>query len=98
VKKYEDINATLAYLFNKAMIENPSRMENMPDNAVAVMQLSGYDAFNKWAKRVSLHHPLEEGQEVVYVVFTLDPQLAPRETTSKRIVQTRVEDLRLQPA
>jgi len=98
MRKYENINATLAYLFNKAMIENPSKMENMPDNAVAVMQISGYDAFNKWAKDVSLHHPLEDGQQVVYVVFTLDPQLAPKETTSKRIVQARVEDLRLQPA
>jgi len=98
MRKYEDINVTLAYLFNKAMIENPSEMGNMPDNAVAVMQISGYDAFNKWAKSISLHHPLEEGQQVVYVVFTLDPQLAPRETTSRRIVQARVEDLQLQPA
>jgi len=98
VKKYEDINATLAYLFNKAMIENPSDMGTMPDNAVAIMQISGYDAFNRWAKRVSLHHPLEKGQQVVYVVFTFDPQLAPRETTSKRIVQAQVEDLQLQPA
>lgn len=96
MKKYEDINATLSYLFNKAMIENPSDMETMPDNAVAVMQISGYDAFNKWAKSISLHHPLEKGQQVVHIIFTFN--LAPRETTSKRIVQAQVEDLQVQPA
>ncbi len=97
-KKYEEINATLAYLFNKAMSENPELMETLPDDAVVIMQLEGYESFNDWAKGISLKRPVETGQQVVYAVFRLKPRLAPRQITPRRIASSRVEDLELQLA
>lgn len=76
-KKYEEINSTLAFLFNKAMIENPELMDKLPDNSVVIMQLEGYEAFSKWAKRISLKHPREANQQVVYAVFKLKPHSPP---------------------
>ena len=98
VKKYEEINATLAYLFNKAMSENPELMEALPDDAVVIMQLKGYESFNDWAKEISLKRPMEKGQKVVYALFRLKPRLAPKQITPRRIVSSKVEDLELQPA
>lgn len=97
-KKYEEINATLAYLFHKATIEDPELLEKLPENSVVVMQIEGYETFNKWARRISLKQPREKGQQVVYAVFKLSPQLPPRQMTSRRIAASKVEELELQPA
>ncbi len=97
-KKYEEINATLAHLFHKATIEDPELLEKLPENAVVVMQIEGYEAFNRWARRVSLKHPREEGQRVVYAVFKLRPKLPPRQMTPRKVAASRVEELELQPA
>ncbi len=98
MKKYEELNATLAYSFNKSMIDDPSTAEALPDDAVVIMQIEGYEAFNRWAKKISLAHPLGNDQKVVYAVFRFDPELSPRQTTPKRLVQAHVEDLELLPA
>jgi hypothetical protein len=97
-RKYEEINATLAYLFHKATIENPELLDKLPENSVVVMQIEGYEAFNKWARRISLKQPREKDQQVVYAVFKLSPQLPPRRITSRRIAAAKVEELELQPA
>lgn len=98
MKKYEEINATLAYLFHKATLEDPELLDKLPENAVVVMQIEGYEAFNRWARRISLKHPREEGQRVVYAVFKLSPQLPPRRITPRKVAASRVEGLELQPA
>jgi hypothetical protein len=97
-KKYEEINATLAYLFHKAAIEDPNLLEKLPENSVVVMQIEGYEAFNKWARRVPLKQPREKGQQVVYAIFKLSPQLPPRQMTPKRVAASKVKEVELQPA
>lgn len=97
-EKYEDINATLAYLFNRAMAERPELVDGVPDDAVVVMQLEGYEAFNRWARETSLQRERDEGQDVVYAVFKIKPELAPRQITSRRIASSEVENLELQAA
>ena len=97
-KKYEEINATLVYLFHKATIEDPELLDKLSENSVVVMQIEGYEAFNKWARCISLKHPREKGQQVVYAIFKLSPQLPPRQMTSRRIAASKVEELELQPA
>jgi len=97
-KKYEEINATLAHLFHKATIEDPELLDKLPENAVVVMQIEGYEAFNRWARRISLKHPREEGQRVVYAVFKLRPKLPPRQMTPRKVALSQVKELKLQPA
>ena len=98
MKRYEEINSTLLYLFDKWMIEDPRRMEHMPANAVVILQVEGYKSFNEWAKKISLAHPLEKGQKVVYAIFTFKPKMTPRQVTSQKLVRAHVEELELQPA
>jgi len=98
MKKYEEINATLAYLFHKATLEDPELLEKLPENAVVVMQIEGYEAFNRWARRISLKHPREEDQRVVYAVFKLSPQLPPRQMTPRKVAASEVKAVELQPA
>ncbi len=98
MKKYEEINATLAYLFHKATIEDPELLEKLPEDTVVIMQIEGYEVFNKWARRISLKHPREKGRRVIYAVFKLSPQLPPRQMTSHRIATSKVKEVELQPA
>ena len=98
MKKYEEINATLAYLFHKATIENPGLLESLPENSVVVMQIDGYEAFNRWARRISLKDPREEGQRVVYAVFKLSPPLPPRQMTPRKVAASEVKEVKLQNA
>jgi len=98
VNKYEDINATLAYLFTKSMADHPAQLEAMPDDAQVVMQIEGYDAFNRWSRELAASQPAREGQPVVYAVFRFKPEFTPRQASSKRLVTSEIEDLQLQPA
>ena len=82
-KKYEEINGTLTYLFHKATMEDPKLLDKLPENSVVVMQIEDYEAFNKWAWRISLQHPREKGQQGVYAIFERHPQLSPRQITQK---------------
>lgn len=96
--KYQDLNATLAYLFTKHMAEHVNHLESMPENSLVIMQIEGYDAFNRWAKKMSLSAPDDEERAVVYAVFRFKPEFTPRQASSRRLVTSEIEDLQLQPA
>lgn len=96
--KYQDINATLAYLFTKSMFNHPDQLETMPDDAKVVMQIEGYEAFNRWSRELAASEPAGEGRPVVYAVFRFTPKFTPRQATSRRLVTSKVADLQLQPA
>jgi len=99
MSKYQDMNATLAYLFTKTMFEHPEQLEAMPeDDALVIMQIKGYEAFNRWSKELALSAPDDEDRPIVYAVFKFNPAFTPRQASSKRLVTSEVEDLQLQPA
>lgn len=98
VNKYQDINATLAYLFTKSMFNHPDQLEALPDNAQVVMQIEGYGAFNRWSRQLAASQPASEDQPVVYAVFRFKPEFTPRQASSRRLVTSEIENLQLQPA
>ena len=69
--------------FNRYVREHPEFADNIPNNAIVIMQLEGDDEFNKWSLMLGKSHA-EKGQSVIYVRI-------------KRIkpVRSRIEELEL---
>ena len=70
--------------FNRYIREHPEFADNIPNNAIVVMQLEGDEDFNKWSHSLGKSHE-EKGQPVIYVRI-------------KRIkpVRSRIEELELE--
>ena len=83
-KRFVEKNSMLVKEFDKYILEHPEFANQLPDNALVVMQIDGDEAFNQWARETA---PLvvEKDTSVVYVTIT---ELKP--------VRSRIERLKLE--
>ncbi len=77
-------NTDLIKEFNRYIREHPEFADNIPNNAIVIMQLEGDEEFNNWSHRLGKSHE-KKGQPVIYVRI-------------KRIkpVRSRIEELELE--
>jgi hypothetical protein len=76
-------NTELIKEFNRYIREHPEFANNIPNNAIVVMQLEEDNAFNTWSDVVAKSH-VEEGQPIVYIrIKRLKP------------IHSRIEDLEI---
>ena len=79
-------NTMLVKEFDKYVLEHPEFAEQIPDNALVVMQIEGDREFNKWARQTA-QNAVESDTPIVYVTIT---ELKP--------VRSRIEKLKLELA
>ena len=79
-------NTMLVKEFDKYVLEHPEFAEQIPDNALVVMQIEGDREFNKWARQ-TVQNAVESDTPIVYVTIT---ELKP--------VRSRIEKLTLELA
>lgn len=70
--------------FDHYILEHPEFADEIPDDALVVMQLEGDEEFNRWAREAASKQA-EQGQEVVYVTIT-----------KLRPIHSRIEGLKLE--
>jgi hypothetical protein len=63
---FEIKNTELVREFNRYVREHPKFADDIPKNAVVVMQLEGDSKFNQWSRKLGQSHT-GDGQPVVYV-------------------------------
>ncbi|MCJ7785579.1 MAG: hypothetical protein MUP41_16735 [Desulfobacterales bacterium] len=77
-------NTELIKEFNTYVREHPEFAEQIPDNAVIIMQLEGDEEFNQWGLKLAEGHD-EEDRSIVYVrIKKIKP------------VRSRIEELEVQ--
>jgi hypothetical protein len=83
-KRFVEKNTMLVKEFDKYILEHPEFANQLPNNALVVMQIDGDEAFNQWARETA---PLvaEKDTPVVYATIT---ELKP--------VRSRIERLKLE--
>lgn len=85
-KLFVEKNTMLVKEFDKYILEHPEFAEQIPDDALVVMQIEGDEKFNKWARQTAVNAAAPE-TPVVYVTIT---ELKP--------VRSRIEKLKLELA
>lgn len=88
MNRFEKKNGVLIKAFGQYLRAHSDRMDELPDDALLVMQVEGDETFNAWSRRIAEPDP---GQRVVYVKFTLK-----KETTGASR-SADIEELELQP-
>ena len=83
-KGFVEKNSVLVREFDKYVLEHPEFANQIPDNALVVMQIDGDEEFNIWARETA-QKVAEKNTPVVYVTIT---ELKP--------VRSRIEKLRLE--
>ncbi|MBI4684795.1 MAG: hypothetical protein HY755_06310 [Nitrospirae bacterium] len=82
--RFTEKNTILVKEFDRYVMEHPDFAEQLPDNALIVMQMEGDDEFNKWARETATK--MAEGDNpIVYVIIT---EIKP--------VRSRIERLKLE--
>ncbi len=71
--------------FNAYIREPPEFANNIPDNAIVIMQLEGDEEFNKWSLNLAKKYT-EKEQPVVFIKIK-----------KIKAISSRIEDLELQP-
>lgn len=84
--RFVDKNTMLVREFDRYVLEHPEFAEEIPDNALVVMQISGDDEFNGWARKTA-QGMAEKNNPIVYVTVT---ELKP--------VRSRIEKLKVEMA
>jgi len=82
-KAYVEKNSMLVKEFDRYVLEYPEFADQLPDNALVVMQVEGDEEFNRWARETA-QRAAEKDTPIVYVTIT---ELKP--------VRSRIEKLRL---
>jgi hypothetical protein len=83
-KRFLEKNSMLVKEFDKYILEHPEFADQIPNDALVVMQIDGDEEFNRWAKETA-HQVAEKDTRVVYVTIT---ELKP--------VRSRIERLKLE--
>ena len=83
-KGFVEQNSVLVREFDKYVLEHPEFANQIPDNALVVMQIDGDEEFNIWAREAA-QKVVEKDTPVVYVTIT---ELKP--------VRSRIEKLKLE--
>jgi len=86
IDSFSNKNTMLVREFDRYVLEHPEFAENIPDNALVVMQIEGDKEFNEWARKTG-QSVAEKDNTVVYVTVT---ELKP--------VRSRIEKLKLEMA
>lgn len=63
---FEQKNTELIKEFNRYVREHPEIADQIPNDAMVIMQLEGDEEFNKWARQLA-ERRRSEGQVVVFV-------------------------------
>lgn len=63
---YERKNTELIKEFDRYVQEHPEFADDIPKNAIVVMQLERDARFNRWSRKLAKNHTTE-GQPIVYV-------------------------------
>ena len=82
-KMHVEKNSMLVKEFDRYVLEYPEFADQLPDNALVVMQVEGDEEFNRWARETA-QRAAEKDSPIVYVTIT---ELKP--------VRSRIEKLRL---
>jgi hypothetical protein len=85
-KAFVEKNSSLVKEFDRYILEHPEFSEQLPDNALVVMQIEGDEEFNQWAKQAA-QEAADRDTTVAYVTIT-----------EIRPVRSRIERLRLELA
>ena len=85
-RAFAEKNSSLVKEFDRYILEHPEFADQLPDNALVVMQMEGDDEFNRWAKQAA-EEAAGEDTLVAYVTIT---EIKP--------VHSRIESLRLEVA
>jgi Family of unknown function (DUF5647) len=73
VNIYEKKNSELIKEFNRYVREHPEFADDIPKNAIVVMQLEKDSRFNQWSRKLAKAHATD-GQPIVYVhIWKLKP-------------------------
>ena len=83
-KRFAEKNSMLVREFDRYILEHPEFADQLPNNALVVMQIDGDDEFNNWAKETT-KSAQDKDNPVVYVTVT---ELKP--------VRSRIAKLRLE--
>lgn len=59
-------------MIDEWIVEDPERLDLIPDDAHLIVQIEGEEAFNGWAKQ-GMHEPARPGRPVVYAMIRLKP-------------------------
>jgi len=86
IDSFSNKNTMLVREFDRYVLEHPEFAENIPDNALVVMQIEGDEEFNEWARRTG-QNMADKDNPIAYVTVT---ELKP--------VRSRIEKLKLEMA
>jgi hypothetical protein len=82
--KFTDRNTILVKEFDRYILEYPEFADQIPENALVVMQVEGDEEFNNWARETALS-VADKRTPIVYVTIT---ELKP--------VRSRIQKLKLE--
>lgn len=98
MKKSNDLNvkknSLLISLFDEMMRKRPDVLDEIPTNAVVIMQLRGDQKFNAWAQEIVADEDKKFPR--IFVEFVLKSKLEPSKT--KSLTWKHVEAMELQKA
>jgi hypothetical protein len=83
-KRFVEKNSILIREFDRYILEHPEFADQIPNNALVVMQLEGDEEFNSWARETA-QGVAEKDTPIVYVTII---ELKP--------VRSRIENLKLE--
>jgi hypothetical protein len=66
MRGYLEKNSMLVKEFDHYILEHPEFADEIPDDALVVMQLAGDEEFNRWSRELA-QSQAEAGQPIVYV-------------------------------
>ena len=83
-KIFVEKNSMLVREFDRYILEHPEFADEIPENALVVMQIDGDEEFNNWARKTA-QNIADKDTPIVYVTIT---ELKP--------VRSRIEKLKLE--
>jgi len=81
---FEQKNTELIKEFNRYVREHPKFAEQIPHDAVVILQLEGDEEFNRWARQLAEGHRAEKAPIILVKVKKLKP------------LRSRIEQLELE--
>lgn len=83
---FEQKNTDLIKEFNRYVREHPRFSEQIPQDAIVILQLEGDEKFNQWARQLAESRRAEESPRIVVKIKKLQP-------LRSRIKQVEVEQM-----
>jgi hypothetical protein len=70
---FTEKNTMLVREFDKYVLEHPAFAEQIPDNALVIMQIEGDEEFNEWAKKAAQNIADDQNTPIYITVTELKP-------------------------